>query len=108
MAKNQKKIRVCGGKNCKSLGSEKIMKFLENTYDLKAGESNSKIDLDYSGCMGNCDFAPNVTVDGKIITNANIETILEKIDQIKIYDTSIQTNEKKIDEILEDDLLGEL
>ena len=69
-----KKIEVCCGANCMSLGAE------ENFEKIK--ENFSKIQVEKCGCLGKCMKGPNILVnDSKIIHYSKPDDIVGRIKQ---------------------------
>lgn len=84
-----KQIRVCHGPNCRTKNAGGIMERLASFFNLKAGEKNDTIDLDYCRCLGFCSEAPNVAVDNTFVTNTSPDTVVE----------DMQTKAKKREDI---------
>jgi NADH:ubiquinone oxidoreductase subunit E len=103
MTEEKKKIRVCRGCSCKNLGSFGVMEELEKYYDLSAGDSNDKIDLDFSDCMDNCSYAPSVRVNNEVLSLCERENIAEKVEKSKGF----KKQKNKID-YKQDNFLGDL
>lgn len=70
-------IGICTGTTCHLNGSYKLLKHLEQTLNIKEGETTK--DGQYTmipvKCIGNCDYAPNITVDGKVFNNVSIDEL---------------------------------
>lgn len=75
------KIRVCNGISCRLNGSEKKMRDFEKKFNLKAGEQNDKIDLDFCSCTGHCCNAVNVRKDDKVFSVYESGKEIEKISE---------------------------
>ena len=73
----QTEIRVCRGTACHSGGNAELVKALENATGVKLGESNEKFSLGWVECLGQCQAAPNVLINGELFTNVEIEKIPE-------------------------------
>ncbi len=73
----KKEIRVCRGTACHSGGNAALIAALEAATGLKIGESNAEYCLDYVECLGQCQAAPNLLINGKLYSCVNPETISE-------------------------------
>ena len=73
----QTEIRVCRGTACHSGGNAELVKTLEAATGLKLGESNEKFSLGWVECLGQCQAAPNVLINGKLYTNVELDKIPE-------------------------------
>lgn len=103
-----KKIRVCSGMTCSVMGSGKIMRKLQEATGLKYGESNETADLNYCNCTGFCHMAPSVMVNGNFVHEANVDTIVEQVDQASTLEPQDPgVSDAAIEEILNNDFLNE-
>ncbi|MCD6482310.1 MAG: NADH-quinone oxidoreductase subunit NuoE [Candidatus Izimaplasma sp.] len=70
-------IGVCTGTTCHLNGSSKLLKHLEQKLGIVEGETT--IDGQFTivpvKCIGNCDLAPNMTVNGKVYNSVTINKI---------------------------------
>ncbi len=101
MSKSNKKKRhiyVCMGGTCYNKGSEKVMEKLEQYFGVEAGQENDVVDLDFCGCLGNCDFAVNLEVDGDIRMQVTPENVIEKINK---PDNSLRKDFSELEDELE-------
>ena len=73
----KKEIRVCRGTACHSADNAALIAALESATGLKMGESNEEYGLDWVECLGQCQAAPNLLVNGKLYTNVNPARIPE-------------------------------
>lgn len=64
----KKEIRVCRGTACHSGGNAQLVAALEAATGLKFGESNEDYSLDWVECLGQCQAAPNMLINGKLYT----------------------------------------
>ena len=55
------------------------MQKIEQTIGLKAGHKNMEYDLDFCGCLGCCDFGPNLLVNNNLILGAEKNNVMEKL-----------------------------
>lgn len=106
---NQTTIRVCSNTSCAKKGSASIMQKIEQSTGLIAGNKNSEYDLDFCGCLGCCDFGPNLLVNENLILGAEKRTVMEKISEAA-GNTPPTTEEKKanLDKTLKEDILSDL
>ena len=74
----KKEIRVCRGTACHSGENAALVAALEAVTGLKMGESNERYGLDYVECLGQCQGAPNLLLNGKLHTNVD-PTQVEKL-----------------------------
>jgi NADH-quinone oxidoreductase subunit E len=70
-------IRVCRGTACHSGGNAELVKALEQATGLKLGEENEQFSLGWVECLGQCQAAPNLLVNGKLYPNVNPAKIPE-------------------------------
>ncbi len=70
-------IRVCRGTACHSGGNAKLVAALENATGVKLGESNEKYSLGWVECLGQCQAAPNLLINGELYTNVDLNKIPE-------------------------------
>ena len=76
-------IGVCTGTTCHINGSHKLLDHLENKLGIKEGDTTNDglFTIVPVKCIGNCDLAPNITVNGKVyssVTTKLIDDILNK------------------------------
>jgi len=73
-------IGVCTGTTCHLSGSGKILKHLEQALGIKEGETTSdgQFTIVPVKCIGNCDAAPNMTINDKVYNTVTIE-LLDKL-----------------------------
>lgn len=69
----QVEIRVCRGTACHSGGNAELVAALEKATGVKLGESNERYSLGWVECLGQCQAAPNVLINGELFTNVEIE-----------------------------------
>lgn len=75
----KKEIRICRGTACHSGDNAGLIAAIECFTGLKVGECNGEYGLDWVECLGQCQAAPNMLVNGKLYTNvdpANISSLL--------------------------------
>lgn len=61
-------INVCMGTACFVRGAEEILKEIQDTLKIKAGQTTAdgKFSLDALRCVGACGLAPIIMIDGKV------------------------------------------
>lgn len=79
----QTEIRVCRGTACHSGGNAELVAALEKATGVKLGESDEKYSLGWVECLGQCQAAPNVLINGELFTNVEIEKIPELLGGVK-------------------------
>ena len=67
----KKEIRVCRGTACHSADNAALIAALEAATGLKIGESNDEYSLGYVECLGQCQAAPNLLINGKLYTKVD-------------------------------------
>lgn len=73
----QTDIRVCRGTACHSGGNAELVKALEEATGVKLGQSNEKYSLGWVECLGQCQAAPNMLINGELYTNVELDKIPE-------------------------------
>ena len=68
-------IRVCRGTACHSADNAAVAAALEEATGLKMGESNESVSLDFVECLGQCQSAPNLLINGKLFQNVDAGSI---------------------------------
>ena len=64
-------IRLCRGTACHSADNAAVAAALEAETGLKMGESSEAYSLDFVECLGQCQGAPNLLINGKLYTNVD-------------------------------------
>ncbi|OGH93172.1 MAG: hypothetical protein A2534_02665 [Candidatus Magasanikbacteria bacterium RIFOXYD2_FULL_39_9] len=103
MAKKPTVVRVCQDCSCMENGAEAVLKKIEDETGLALGEKNKNFDLDYSACLGGCDFGPNMLVNSNFVMGATPDNVMDKIE--KAAETKPLTQKEKeanLDKLLED------
>lgn len=102
-------IRVCNHTSCSKKGAASIMQKIEQSTGLKAGNKNSEYDIDICGCLGCCDFGPNLLVNNNLILGAEKRTVIEKISEAAgITAPTAEEKEASLDKTLKEDILSDL
>ena len=73
----QVEIRVCRGTACHSGGNAELIAALEAAAGVKLGESNERYSLGWVECLGQCQAAPNLLINGELYTNVDLDKIPE-------------------------------
>ena len=73
----QTEIRVCRGTACHSGGNAELVAALEKATGVKLGESNEKYSLGWVECLGQCQAAPNLLINGELYTDVDLNKIPE-------------------------------
>lgn len=73
----QTEIRVCRGTACHSGGNADLVAALEAATGVKLGESNEAYSLGWVECLGQCQAAPNMLINGELYTNVDLDKIPE-------------------------------
>ena len=83
--RGKKIVKVCLGTACYVRGSKKLLMALEDTFQVKSGETTEDlaITLETVGCVGCCGLAPVATVNdevtGEIMGDKKIEAFIRNI-----------------------------
>ena len=64
-------ILVCRGTACHSGGNAALIEALEKATGLKIGENNAVYSLGWVECLGQCQAAPNLLINGKLYTRVD-------------------------------------
>lgn len=59
------------------------MNELEGSLGIKAGEENSNVRLEYRGCLGYCEEANNVAVNGNILSNVIPSEAVTRVEEAR-------------------------
>ncbi len=73
----QTEIRVCRGTACHSGGNAELVAALEAATGVQLGESNEKFSLGWVECLGQCQAAPSMLVNGELYTDVELDRIPE-------------------------------
>ena len=76
-------IQVCESKTCGPKYSSEIMRTLEKHLHLKAGEENDNARLEFRGCLGYCEEANNVAVNGTILSQVVPEEVVARVEDAR-------------------------
>lgn len=82
MAKKRTIIRACEDCSCVDNGALAVIEAIEEGTGVSMGEKNSKYDFDRSGCLGGCDFGPNILVNSEIVMGLKPHTVMAEIAKI--------------------------
>ncbi|MCD6551562.1 [Fe-Fe] hydrogenase large subunit C-terminal domain-containing protein [Thermotoga sp.] len=73
----KKTVKVCLGTSCYTRGSYEILKKLIDY--VKESDMEGKIEVLGTFCVENCGDSPNVVVNGKIVSEATFEKVIEEL-----------------------------
>ena len=73
----QTEIRICRGTACHSGGNAELVAALEAATGVKLGESNETYSLGWVECLGQCQAAPNLLINGELYTDVDLNKIPE-------------------------------
>lgn len=78
-------IRVCKSIPCWMKNSEVIIETIEQELNCKVGETSEdgKFSLLAGNCIGACDHAPAMMVDGRVYGDLTAEKVLEILSQLR-------------------------
>ena len=82
-------IELCGSPSCTLNKSREIEKFLEKELNIEIGETteDKKFSLFKTSCIGCCDEAPAMLVNGEPHTNLTVESVKELIERLRNADS---------------------
>lgn len=72
------RIEVCRGTSCYIAGGVDLLEEIKKITKCNIGEKSSdgKYQLDYCECLGHCETAPNILVNGKLYTSVTKESLI--------------------------------
>ena len=73
----QTEIRVCRGTACHSGGNTALVEALEAATGIRLGEGNERYSLGWVECLGQCQSAPSMLVNGELFTDVALDRIPE-------------------------------
>ena len=73
----QTEIRVCRGTACHSGGNTALVEALEAATGIRLGEGNEQYSLGWVECLGQCQAAPSMLVNGGLFTDVALDRIPE-------------------------------
>lgn len=73
----QTEIRVCRGTACHSGGNTALVEALEAATGIRLGEDNEQYSLGWVECLGQCQAAPSMLVNGELFTDVALDRIPE-------------------------------
>ena len=73
----QTEIRVCRGTACHSGGNTALVEALEAATGIRLGEGNEQYSLGWGECLGQCQAAPSMLVNGELFTDVALDRIPE-------------------------------
>lgn len=72
-------VRLCRGTACHSAGNAALAAALECATGMKMGQKNDEYDIGWVECLGQCQSAPNVLVNGKLYSGVDPEMLVKLI-----------------------------
>ena len=74
-------VEVCGSTCCDAQGAKEVMDAISSELGIGLGEvtEDKKWSFRRCECLVRCDTAPNVMIDGELLTNATAESVAECI-----------------------------
>jgi len=74
-------VSVCMGTACYVKGAEELLSAVEREFKIKRGETrvDGQLSLFVTRCIGVCALAPNVVVDGELVSKAAKDAIIRSI-----------------------------
>lgn len=103
-SKQVDEIEVCDSKTCGPKHARYIMQELEKHYGIKEGEGNDEVHLQYRGCLGYCEVANNIAVNGNIVSNVIPTEAVKKAEEARKLPDGDYTKGEFEDLELSDDL----
>ena len=73
----QTEIRVCRGTACHSGGNTALVEALEAATGIRLGEGTEQYSLGWVECLGQCQAAPSMLVNGELFTDVALDRIPE-------------------------------
>ena len=77
-------IQVCDGTACHVKGAPKLVKAVEEEFNLEAGGSDADYEytLEIVYCLGSCGLAPIALVDGQVYGNTTPDSLVKHIQEV--------------------------
>ena len=78
-------IQVCDGTACHVKGAPKLVKAVEEEFNLEAGGSDPDFEytLEIVYCLGSCGLAPIALVDGQVYGNTTSDSLVKSIVELE-------------------------
>lgn len=79
-------ILVCRGTACHVLGSSTVLKELEKTLKIKAGQTtrDKLFSIEVVACIGACGLAPVININGEFFAKVTVDSLKEIIENFRI------------------------
>jgi len=79
-------IMVCRGTACHVLGSSTVLKELEKTLKIKAGQTtrDKLFSIEVVACIGACGLAPVININGEFFAKVTVDSLKEIIENFRI------------------------
>lgn len=72
-------VRLCRGTACHSAENTALAAALESATGMKMGQKNDGYDIGWVECLGQCQSAPNVLINGKLYSGIDPETLVKLV-----------------------------
>lgn len=74
-------VRVCRAEACQSVGSEELLRTLENALGVKVGQTtpDGSTTLDQVFCLGNCALGPAAQINGRLYGRLDADRVLSVV-----------------------------
>ena len=78
-------IMVCRGTACHVLGSSTVLKELEKTLKIKAGQTtrDKLFSIEVVACIGACGLAPVININGEFFAKVTVDSLNEIIENFR-------------------------
>ncbi|MGQ9846511.1 MAG: NADH-quinone oxidoreductase subunit NuoE [Bacteroidales bacterium] len=78
-------IRVCHSPVCSMMGSQNLIKHIENICGISLGETTKDglFTIEHTECLGRCDKAPSMMINENVYTDLTVEKIDEILNDLK-------------------------
>lgn len=80
------RIEVCRGTSCYIAKGVNLLEEIKNITKCNIGESSQdgKYQLEYCECLGHCETAPNMVVNGKLYTSVTKESLINIVREVSL------------------------
>lgn len=77
-------IKVCRTLSCELRGKDEIVNFLEESLNLKLGETNESFSLNEVECLGHCEVAPTIQINDEFFKDLDLEKMSEVLKSLSL------------------------
>lgn len=76
------RVEVCRGTSCYIMGNTDLLAELEKMTGCPVGgrSEDGRYQIEYCECLGRCDTAPNMLVNGRLYTSVTVDSLKEILD----------------------------